>query len=163
MTTTADIDIATFAARVKAAFIKKANEAFDQNAAELLTQEIVGDLNKAKTSALKALLGLEQRYDGQMEFDHCNGRQGALDKMLTDIAQPVLKEWVRESFDEFRNSPAFATARTAAKKAIIRQIKEQLSYSGDVYDTANQIAHELRKQATDEIRKELGIGDTTRD
>jgi len=149
--------LAQFAARVKAEFIKKADKVFDEEQAKLLTKEIIGDLNKAKASALKALLGIEQRYNGQMEFDRYNGRQGAIDQMLTDIARPVLLEWVRASFDEFRNSPAFAAARTAAKKAIIRQVKEQMGYSGEVYDIAGEIARELRKQAANELRKELGI------
>lgn len=149
--------LAQFAARVKAEFIKKADKVFDEEQAKLLTEEIIGDLNKAKASALKALLGIEQGYNGQMEFDRYNGRQGAIDQMLTDIARPVLLEWVRASFDEFRNSPAFAAARTAAKRAIIRQVKEQMGYSGEVYDTASEIARELREQTANELRKELGI------
>lgn len=149
--------LAQFAARVKAEFIKNADKVFDEEQAKLLTEEIIGDLNKAKASALKALLGIEQRYDGQMEFDHCNARQGAIDRILTDIARPVLLEWVRASFDEFRNSPAFAAARAAAKKAIVRQVKEQLNHSSNVYDAAKEIARELKEQVTEELRKELGI------
>jgi hypothetical protein len=149
--------LAQFAARVKAEFIKNADKVFDEEQAKLLTEEIIGDLNKAKASALKALLGIEQRYDGQMEFDHCNARQGAIDRILTDIARPVLLEWVRASFDEFRNSPAFAAARAAAKKAIVRQVKEQLNHSSNVYDAAKEIAHELKEQVMEELCKELGI------
>lgn len=150
-------ELAQFAAKLKAAFIEKADAVFDEAQARLLTQEIIGDLNKAKASAVKSLLGIEQKYRGEMAFDHCNGRQGAIDQMLTEIARPVLRDWVRAAFDEFKNSPAFATAREATKKAIIRQVKDQMSYSHEIQEGARMIADELREQALSELRKELGI------
>lgn len=152
---TVPITAADVAQKIKAQFLEHAHKSATAQDAKDIVQAIVADLDKVKAEVTANLLGLSTKW-GRPEIDHCNERMATIDVMVQQIAEPIIKDWIRDAVNEFMISPDAAKLRQQTVTAIHKDIKERVGW-GLVTDASKQITATLVAQAAAEVRKECGL------
>ena len=153
---TVPVTAADVAQKIKAQFLEHAHKSVTSQDAKDVVQAIVADLDKVKAEATAKLLGLNNRY-GTFEIDHCNGRLGTIDAMVREIAEPIIKDWIRDAVSEFMTSPDATKLRQQMVTAIHKDVRDRATGWNLVGEAIKRISTILVAEAEAEVRKECGL------
>lgn len=81
-------------------FLRAAANTANEADSMAVVQEVVKDLNASKRAVTLKMLGLDNRWGGEWEVDHCNGRQSPITKYMDAECQEILAQWVRDAIKE---------------------------------------------------------------
>jgi hypothetical protein len=109
---------------------------------------IVDDLVK---QAICSLLGIEYRWGGRAEIDHCNGRNSILTKVIEERA----KEQVEKIVKSFKIDANDKYVESAFKKEYHQQLQNQLKYYAE--GTAKSMAEKVISNYTEKELEKIGF------
>mgnify|MGYP001607151941 CR=1 FL=1 len=104
------------------------------------------NLNKYIQNALLSIVGLETKYNGDMEIDHCNGRNSLLIDAFRNLAQDEAKKIAKT----YKLSDEEKSTFTQAFK---REISSQMGYA--LRDVARTFVEERAKVLLKEMETEI--------
>lgn len=145
------------AARLRAAFAVSVDRMAREDDALEVTKEVVKDLNASKREVTMKLLGLENKWGGQWEVDHCNNRKSPIADRINDECKALIDTWVNEAIKEVLTDELKGKFKDKYKATLRADINTRVNDRYRCYETANSIADQLLNEASKELRKELGI------
>lgn len=127
---------------------------------ETIVDNIVTQLRKNQQEVTWKILGLDNKWGGKWEVDHCNGRISPLSSEIAQHAQPMLAqlvgELVREVVQETATSPkARADLKEAMRKEVDKKLGPMLREA--VMNASREIVDTTVKSIVAEVRAEAGL------
>lgn len=153
---------AEMAAVLKAKFVQAVTEVANDAHAESVTEQIINDLNAQKRQVTLKLLGLEDRWGGKWEVDHCNNRESPITKYLAESAKETIKQWINEAVAEVLTTELKSKIMQDAKKALHKEIQDIVRNKTNEYNLrhmADPIIEGWFNKVADEVRRELGVNE----
>ena len=126
------------------------------NQADLFLKGLDEKIKRALDSALYSLLGLENRYNGQMEIDHCNGRNSVFIDLIRDKAKKEVEALISRM--DIKKEDVLMV-REAFNKEYQKQLRYQIEYYAK--EIAKKHIEESTKGYVNRKLKELGIENIT--
>ena len=108
----------------------------DHNTASKVKRQVRDTLDKDRDNIVAKVLGFDNRWRGEWEIDHCNGRESPLSQLIKTEAEEAAKVWIKDCLHT-KDLPALTNQQ---KKAI------QIDY-------ADRFKRYLNDELSDRIRK----------
>lgn len=146
---TKDIDRAAVVAKFRSNLASQMETALDSFNADKIVREIVADAKRQQEQLVMRVIGLDTRYGGNWEVDHCNGRMSNITEFVNQTCGPMLREalaeLIKDEVEDLRKK-----VRPKLKAAIVTELNNNWNRSIDT--AAAEVVKSLAAQCAEEFK-----------
>lgn len=146
------IDRAAVMAKFRADLESQMDKALDEFNADKIVKEIVADAKRQQQQLVMRVIGMNNRYGGDWEVDHCNGRMSNITQFVEDTCGPMLREALAEMLKE-EIASLKAKTMPKLKKAIAVELNNKWNRSIEI--AAKTVVEQLAAECAEEFKAEV--------